>query len=48
MKTLFNIGITGVLMFLLAYVFIQGWDAQYEIDSKARDNKMHTMIERGF
>jgi hypothetical protein len=34
MKTLLNIGIVGVLMFLMAYIFIQGWDLQYDIDQK--------------
>lgn len=48
MKTLLNILIIAGLMFGMAYMYIQGWDKQYEIDSKARDNKMHTMIERGF
>ena len=38
----------AVLAFIMANLFIDGWDKQYQIDSAKNEARMHQMIERGF
>jgi len=38
----------AVLAFIMANLFVDGWDKQEKIDAAKQDARMHQMIERGF
>ena len=42
-----NFFVIAVLMFGLAYLFIEGWDAQYQIDLKKAEQRMEQLLGYG-
>ena len=45
---LFEMLCVAVLAFIMALLFVDGWDKQEQIDAEKREARMHQMIEREY
>ncbi len=43
----FNFVVIAALAFCMAYLFVQGWDAQHKIDQKNAEQRMEQMLGIG-